>query len=38
MPDLIQNKWQEHVSGKRDWMYCLWNVLMFQSWLSDTLQ
>ena len=29
---LISNKWQEHLSGKRNWQYDLWNVLMFQSW------
>ncbi len=31
---LITNKWKEHLSGKRNWQYNLWNVLMFQSWLE----
>ena len=31
---LITNKWEEHLSGKRNWQYNLWNVLMFQSWLE----
>ncbi len=30
--DLIINKWNEHLSGKRNWQNQLWSVLMFQSW------
>lgn len=33
-PAPIQNKWKEHLSGKHNWQYCLWDVLMFQSWLE----
>jgi asparagine synthase (glutamine-hydrolysing) len=33
-PASIREKWDEHVSGRRNWQYWLWNVLMFQSWLS----
>lgn len=31
-PSPIRDKWAEHLSGKRNWQYVLWNVLMFQSW------
>ena len=33
-PAPIRRKWQEHLSGRRNWQYCLWNVLMFQEWLA----
>ncbi|MEX2600153.1 MAG: asparagine synthase (glutamine-hydrolyzing) [Balneolaceae bacterium] len=31
---LVQKKWKEHLSGKWNWQYPLWNVLMFQAWLN----
>jgi asparagine synthase (glutamine-hydrolysing) len=31
-PEPIINKWREHATGKRNWHYQLWNVLMFQCW------
>lgn len=34
-PGPIQLKWQEHLSGQRNWMHHLWDVLMFQSWLEN---
>ncbi len=34
-PAPIRQKWQEHLSGKRNWQYQLWNVLMFQMWLES---
>lgn len=33
-PDEVRKKWSEHLSGRRNWQYCLWDVLMFQSWLE----
>ena len=30
----IRNKWQEHLTGKKNWQHFLWNILMFQSWLE----
>lgn len=34
-PVPIRRKWEEHLSGRRNWQYHLWNVLMFQAWLQD---
>jgi asparagine synthase (glutamine-hydrolysing) len=31
----IREKWNEHLSGHRNWQYHLWSVLMFQMWLDD---
>ena len=28
----IRNKWQEHLSGRRNWHYHLWDILMFEAW------
>lgn len=28
--------WREHLSGKMNWEYHLWNVLMFQAWLDES--
>ena len=33
-PEPIHAKWAEHLGGERDWHYSLWNVLMFQAWLT----
>lgn len=34
-PGPIRAKWAEHLSGKRNWQYLLWDVLMFQAWLEN---
>jgi len=34
-PALIRQKWVEHLSCNRNWQYPLWDVLMFQAWLSE---
>ncbi|MDA9550100.1 asparagine synthase (glutamine-hydrolyzing) [bacterium] len=33
-PAPIRKKWEEHLSGKRNWQYHIWDVLMFQQWLE----
>ena len=32
----VGRKWQEHVSGARNWQYQLWVVLVFQDWYERT--
>jgi len=32
--EVIQKKWEEHISGQRDNTASLWAILMFQSWIS----
>lgn len=34
-PEPIRVKWNEHLSGKRNWSHQLWSVLMFQAWLNE---
>lgn len=34
-PTPIRQKWSEHLSGKRNWQYHLWDILMFQTWLEE---
>ncbi len=35
--DEVQRRWQEHLSGKRNWQYQIWDVLMFQAWRREAL-
>jgi asparagine synthase (glutamine-hydrolysing) len=34
-PALVQRRWQDHLSGRRDSTAALWAVLMFQAWISQ---
>jgi len=31
----VLRKWSEHLTGRRNWQYCLWDVLMFQAWIAE---
>ena len=35
-PSKIREKWNEHLTGQRNWQYPIWDVLMFQAWLEAT--
>jgi asparagine synthase (glutamine-hydrolysing) len=32
---VVRSLWAEHRSDRRDWQARLWNVLMFQAWISS---
>jgi asparagine synthase (glutamine-hydrolysing) len=34
-PQPVRQKWAEHLEGKHNWHYYLWDVLMFQAWLAE---
>jgi asparagine synthase (glutamine-hydrolysing) len=34
-PQPIRTMWSEHLSGKKNWQYHSWNILMFQAWLAE---
>jgi asparagine synthase (glutamine-hydrolysing) len=33
--DVVQKHWVEHVTGRHQWQFMLWNVLMYQAWLRE---
>ena len=33
-PAPIRRKWEQHLSGRRDWQQPLWTILAFQAWLE----
>jgi len=33
-PEPIRRRWAEHLSGRLNWQYLLWDVLVFQTWLE----
>lgn len=37
-PAPIKKCWSEHLSGRKDWRYKLWGVLMFQAWKERWLK
>ena len=32
-PDIVQRRWRDHLSGRRDSTPAIWAILMFQAWL-----
>jgi asparagine synthase (glutamine-hydrolysing) len=31
----VRERWEQHLSGRSNWSYLLWDVLMFQAWLDE---
>jgi asparagine synthase (glutamine-hydrolysing) len=36
VPETVRATWEAHISGKKNYAYRLWSVLMFQAWLDQT--
>jgi len=34
-PGPIRTKWEEHLSGERNWAYYIWDILMFECWREN---
>tara|TARA_Y100001970_G_C14254179_1_gene873953 strand:- start:3529 stop:5490 length:1962 start_codon:yes stop_codon:yes gene_type:complete len=32
---MVQSRWKEHLSKRRNWEHSLWSILMFQAWLDS---
>jgi len=37
-PRPVREKWAEHLSGRRNWQFLLWDVLMWEAWLGHVGQ
>jgi asparagine synthase (glutamine-hydrolysing) len=33
-PEPVRERWEQHLAGRSNWSYLLWDVLMFQAWLD----
>ncbi|MFL6728809.1 MAG: asparagine synthase-related protein, partial [Sphingomicrobium sp.] len=33
-PDIVQRRWRDHLTGRRESTPAIWAILMFQAWLK----